>query len=99
MHLYGCLVVRDPRVNEDHNNTFLDMMERYFEISDGKRDARPEHHFQVGVTPEHQELPRDHCIKMNAMDGKDAPLSKCPPELDPKWRFFWRIVSDCMTVV
>ncbi|CAE7757327.1 unnamed protein product [Symbiodinium microadriaticum] len=37
LHKYGCAVVRDPRVDYDFNNTFLDMMERYFSISDGKR--------------------------------------------------------------
>lgn len=35
-HEYGLLVVKDPRVEEIDNDTFLDMMERYFEISDGK---------------------------------------------------------------
>ena len=34
---YGCAVIRDPRVDYEFNNTFLDMMERYFSISDGKR--------------------------------------------------------------
>ena len=52
LHKYGLCVVRDPRVDENHNSQFLDMMERYFEISDGIRDARPEYAFQVGVTPE-----------------------------------------------
>ena len=37
LHKYGCAVVRDPRVNYDFNNTFLDMMERYFSLSDGQR--------------------------------------------------------------
>ncbi len=37
LHLYGCAVIRDPRVEYDFNNTFLDMMERYFSISDGQR--------------------------------------------------------------
>ena len=52
LHKYGLCVVRDPRVFESDNNRFLDMMERYFELSDGIRDARPDVHFQVGVTPE-----------------------------------------------
>ncbi|CAE7883763.1 phqC [Symbiodinium sp. KB8] len=37
------------------------------------------------------ELPRNHCDRMKAFKEADAPLSLCPPELDPKWRFFWRI--------
>jgi hypothetical protein len=35
-HEYGLLVIKDPRVNEHDNDIFLDMMERYFAISDGK---------------------------------------------------------------
>jgi hypothetical protein len=54
-------------------------------------DARPEWHYQVGVTPDHTERPRDHCSKMDLLPSGDRPLSLCPPELDPKWRYFWRI--------
>lgn len=28
---------------------------------------------------------------MATLGPNDKPLSPCPPELDPKWRFFWRI--------
>jgi isopenicillin N synthase-like dioxygenase len=90
-HKYGCCVVRDPRVNEAHNERFLDMLEQYFEKSDGVRDARPEIGYQVGVTPEFVERPRDHCRFMGAFGPDNKPLSLCPPELDPKWRFFWSI--------
>jgi len=90
-HKYGVVVLRDPRVEESDNNTFLDMMERYFGLSDGFRDARPKFAYQVGVTPEHTERPRDHCATMGTLGPDDKPLSPCPPELDPKWRFFWRI--------
>jgi hypothetical protein len=34
---HGALAVRDPRVLFEDNETFLDMMERYFEGSDGVR--------------------------------------------------------------
>ena len=90
-HHYGICIVRDPRVNEKDNNTFIDMMERYFEGSDGVRDARPEVGHQVGVTPEFTEKPLNHCKRIGAYGPDDKPLSLCPPELDPKWRFFWRI--------
>lgn len=53
LHKYGVAIIRDPRVNEEDNNKFLNMLERYFEGSDGIRDARPEFHYQVGVTPSH----------------------------------------------
>ncbi len=34
---YGAVAVRDPRVQFEDNETFLTMMERYFEFSDGVR--------------------------------------------------------------
>lgn len=90
-HKYGVCAVRDPRVFSQDNERFLDLMEKYFEVSDGKRDARPELSFQVGVTPEETERARDHCALMGAYGPDDKPLSPCPPEFDAKWRFFWRI--------
>lgn len=27
---YGCLIIKDPRVNQQQNDTFLNMMEKYF---------------------------------------------------------------------
>lgn len=49
----GILIVRDPRVREEHNNTFLDMMEDYFSQSeeDKQPDIHPEYAYQVGATP------------------------------------------------
>lgn len=90
LHDFGLVVLRDPRVSEADNNRFIDMMEQYFESSDGVRDARPQYNYQVGVTPDNVEKPRDHCRFMAAYGPDDKPLSPCPPELDPKWRFFWR---------
>lgn len=87
---YGIVVVKDPRVSEADNDRFISIMERYFESSDGIRDARPEYQFQIGVTPDGTELPRNHCGKMGALGPGNKPLSPCPPEKDPKWRFFWR---------
>jgi hypothetical protein len=46
----------------------------------------------VGVTPEYTELPRNHCPRIESYPEEDRPLTICPPEADPKWRFFWRIV-------
>jgi isopenicillin N synthase-like dioxygenase len=86
---FGVVVIKDPRVDEKHNDQFVDMLEKYFEISDGKRDARPEHHYQVGVTPSNTEVPRDHSASMAKL--KDKPLTPPTPIADPKWRFFWRI--------
>jgi len=84
---YGCLVVRDPRVKKEANDRFLSMMERYFEQSDGKTDARPELHYQIGVTPAFVEVPRNHCDVARSLGSR----SLCPPRPDQKWRFFWRV--------
>lgn len=45
----GCLVVRDCRVNTADSETFLNMMERYFEQPTEVKllDARPSCHYQV----------------------------------------------------
>lgn len=54
---YGALIVKDSRVSEDANSRFLDVMEDYFAQDEEalKVDARPEYHFQVGVTLENTE--------------------------------------------
>eukprot|EP01041_Mallomonas_annulata_P008416 gene8416-17342_t len=88
---FGCVLLNDPRVAEENNNLFLDMMELYFSTSDGQADAHPEVHYQVGVTPALIERPRNHCTRMGTYGPDNKPLSPCPPELDPKWRFFWRV--------
>ena len=31
LHTYGCLVIKDPRVNAQQNNRFLDMFEKFFD--------------------------------------------------------------------
>lgn len=67
------------------------MMERYFETTDFVEDARPDFHYQVGVTPELKENARNHCTRANALPKENAPVSICPPEADKKSRFFWRI--------
>jgi isopenicillin N synthase-like dioxygenase len=93
LHRYGLLVVRDPRASAEDNDRFLDMLERYFEQPEDAKlaDVRKEYYYQVGTTPSRTELPRNHCERMRAYKEADAPLSLCPPEKDPKWRFFWRI--------
>jgi isopenicillin N synthase-like dioxygenase len=88
---YGILIVRDPRVTEEDNDNFLNLMERYFgaDSSSKDKDVRSDVFFQVGRTPSHTELPRNHCERVKGL--RDKPLSLCPPELDPKERFMWRI--------
>lgn len=88
LHKYGLLIVKDPRASEADNDTFLDMLEAYFEQPDEEvaKDVRREFHYQVGTTPSFTELPRDHCERMKAFKAADKPLSLCPPETDPKMR-------------
>jgi non-haem dioxygenase in morphine synthesis N-terminal len=47
----SCLVVKDPRVTEQQNEDFLDLMESYFSLprEQKMKDARPELSYQVGV--------------------------------------------------
>lgn len=42
LHKFGIVLVSDPRVSRADNDAFLDQMERYYEQSDGVKDARPE---------------------------------------------------------
>jgi hypothetical protein len=63
-HKYGICLVKDPRVKEEDNTRFIDMLEAYFQGSDGLRDARPEYSYQIGVTPSKVERPRNHCSKI-----------------------------------
>ncbi|KAJ3052772.1 hypothetical protein HK097_005698 [Rhizophlyctis rosea] len=93
---FSALTIRDPRVSEEHNSVFLDMMEEYFAQSTEakEKDARPEVGFQVGVTPENKEVPRcgkdERCKELvEKMEPENQPLNFDGP--DPKWRFFWRI--------
>jgi isopenicillin N synthase-like dioxygenase len=93
LHEFGILIVKDPRVDDQLNTNFLDMMEQYYEqpVEVRQLDARPEVHYQVGVTPEEIERARNHCSRIKGLNSSEAPLTECPPEKDHKSRFFWRI--------
>jgi len=87
----SCLIIKDPRVSEEDNNRFLDMMERYYDQPQEikMKDVHPELSYQLGATPAFTEVPRDHMDKIKALSPENsAHLPKGP---DPKWRFFWRI--------
>lgn len=60
-------MIRDPRVDFADNESYIDLMENYFEqigdkFYDGQKisDIKPEYHYQVGPTPEFIEMARDH---------------------------------------
>ena len=90
-HTYGIIIVRDGRVTETDNSTFLNTMEKYFQQTKEKKDKdiRPDLFYQVGATPSLTEKPKNHCDKI--IPGIDRPVTLCPPSKDAKWRFFWRI--------
>ncbi|KAI8893642.1 hypothetical protein BC833DRAFT_624675 [Globomyces pollinis-pini] len=93
---YSAFAIRDPRVSEQENSDFLDLIEDYFnQPTEVKmKDVKPELSYQVGATPSHTELPRcgrdDDCLEMvEKMAPEDRPLDF--NETDPKWRYFWRM--------
>jgi len=87
----SCLIVRDPRVNEQENATFLDMMERYYNqpVELKMKDVHPEISYQLGATPAFVEEPRDHLTEINQLSPDNS--AHVPKGADPKWRYFWRI--------
>lgn len=93
LHEYGFLIVEDPRVPMKNNEVFIDMMEQYYGQEEEKKtaDIRKELHYQVGITPTRTERARDHCTRVSTLGQTEKPLTVCPPELDNKLRFFWRI--------
>src|SRR3954471_4159767 len=78
LHQFGILIVRDPRVDPSLNGKFLDMMEQYYEQPEEVRlqDARPDVHYQVGVTPEEIERARNHCARIKGLNSTEKPLTE-----------------------
>jgi len=93
LRLTSCLIIKDPRLSEDDNNNFLDMMERYYDLPHDKkmRDVHPELSYQLGATPENTEVPRDHHDKIEQLGNNPQNAAHVPKGADPKWRYFWRI--------
>jgi isopenicillin N synthase-like dioxygenase len=87
----SCVIIKDPRVSEDDNNTFLSMMEKYYSqpLEQKMRDVHPELSYQLGATPEFIEVPRDHTEVIKKLTSENA--AHIPKGADPKWRYFWRI--------
>ncbi|GIL51392.1 hypothetical protein Vafri_7399 [Volvox africanus] len=96
LHETGCLLVRDPRVPADHNDRFLDILERYFGLPVDRKmaDCRPGLDYQVGVTPCGTEVPR--CVVDSQMQDqlrklKGSNRATLPTGADLKWRYMWRV--------
>jgi hypothetical protein len=85
-------------VSEHDNDTFLDLLEDFFNQPDSelKKDERPELSYQVGVTLENTEKPKcavdEPCLRIiDRLDPAERPLDITAHSPDPKCRFFWRI--------
>jgi len=95
---YGALLLHDSRVSEEENNTFLDLLEDYFNqsVDDLKKDERPELSYQVGVTLENTEKPKcavdEPCLRIiERLAPSERPLDITAHAPDPKCRFFWKM--------
>ncbi len=73
-------------------------MEHYFDQASKKfysgqalGEAKPEFHYQTGVTPEKIEKARNHYEKVKHLPEEDQPRSVFPPTYDMKWRYMWKI--------
>jgi isopenicillin N synthase-like dioxygenase len=95
---YGALLLHDSRVSEEDNNTFLDLLEDYFNqpAADLKKDERPQFSYQVGVTLENTEKPKcavdEPCLRIiERLDPAERPLDITAHAPDPKCRFFWKM--------
>ena len=98
LHLYGILIFKDPRAKEQANEDYIDLMESYFKETSEKfyegqklKDAKPEYHYQTGVTPEKIEKARDHYERVKDLPEEDRARSTFPPDYDAKWRYMWKI--------
>jgi len=100
LHKYGILLIRDPRVDMEKNEEYIDLMEEYFERTGEKfyngeevDDIKAEWMYQVGATPEFIEIARDHSELIKGLNfaPEDMPSSPLKPVLDAKWRYMWKI--------
>jgi isopenicillin N synthase-like dioxygenase len=97
---YGCCIVKDHYFQEEHNNEFMDLMERYFnnraikaERNQNLEDFFPEHGYQAGLMKEYLEIPQNYKEIVDKLTEENKPFSVQPPKPDAKWRFFWRVGS------
>ena len=97
-HKFGIAKMRDPRVNQEANKNYIDMVERYFQdigerfyAGEKIKDIRPELCYQTGATPHGQEKAKNHQLLIESIAPEHKPQSVMPPQADAKWRFFWKI--------
>jgi isopenicillin N synthase-like dioxygenase len=85
LHNYGILMVKVPSMKD--NNAFLDLMEKYSILPQKVKiqHVRKRLHYQVGLTPEFIEKPRDRCDTVYSLKAQK------PTGFDPKTRWFHRV--------
>lgn len=100
MHKTGIMILRDPRVNDNENERFLDLMEKYYENRSKQyysgmplHEAKPESGYQTGILPELQERARNHSETIDKYFPASRPATPQPPPKDKKWRYMWRVGS------
>lgn len=87
LHEYGVLCIKVPKDSTAANNEFLDLMEKYstLPVAVKQTHVRRNLHYQVGLTPEFIEKPRDRCDTVYALGAVK------PKGFDPKSRWFHRL--------
>ena len=95
---YGCVAIRDPRVNLNSNSEFVEMMSAYFDsrskMLDSDQDIEemyPEFGYETGITPEFTERARKHFNMIASLKEENWPLTPQPPPKDSKWRFMYKV--------
>jgi isopenicillin N synthase-like dioxygenase len=95
---YGCVAVKDPRVNQNSNTEFVEMMSAYFESRSRKMDKNekidemfPEFGYETGITPEFTERARNHESTIAGLQEEEWPLTPQPPPKDSKWRYMYKV--------
>lgn len=101
LHKVGYLIVKDPRVQRADHSKLVSTLAKYFE-SRGKKyrrgdtieEAFPENAYRFGVQPEYSRKPADHIHIWRQFKDEHRPRVRSPPDLDPQWRYLWRIGNE-----
>lgn len=95
---FGCVAIKDPRVNANSNVEFVEMMGSYFqsraekfERGEQMDEMFPELGYETGITPEFTERARVHRDTIAAFQEEHYPLTPQPPPKDSKWRFMYKV--------
>lgn len=101
LHEFGSLAIKDPRSNPQDNEAFLDVMEDYFKDRSSQfykhndinqlPDCFPQNGFVIGVTPEYQEIARDHTERIETLPDQHSAGTPTPLPKDAKWRYMYPI--------